>query len=228
MSELEFSDVPNPMPPIQRGFEHIRRYWDRSSTCWMAKILPGEYYVTREAEGITTVLGSCVSACLRDPVVRVGGMNHFMLPDDTSSGRSSWMHPDVGLSTRYGAFAMEILINELLKLGARRERFEIKLFGGGRMLASMTDVGARNIDFVRHFIGVEGFRVVAEDLGGEGARRIVYFPATGRVRVKRLRTLDDQEIVSRERRYLDRLVARPARQDVELFDTPRSGENDAG
>ncbi len=228
MSELEVSDVPEPMPPIQRGFEHIRRFWDRSSTCWMAKILPGEYYVTREAEGISTVLGSCVSACLRDPVLRVGGMNHFMLPEDTSSGRSSWMAPDVGLSTRYGAFAMEVLINELLKLGARRERIEIKLFGGGRMLASMTDVGARNIDFVRHFIGLEGFRVVAEDLGGEGARRVVFFPATGRVRVKRLRTLDNQEIASRERQYLDRLVARSGGQDVELFDTPGRIGNDDG
>lgn len=218
MSELHNHGAEECIPPVQAGFEHIRRSWDRGCASWLAKILPGEYYVTGEREGITTVLGSCVAACIRDPLSGVGGMNHFMLPEDTTSGQSSWMHPEMGLSTRYGAYAMEVLINDLLKRGARRERIEVKLFGGARILASMTDVGARNIAFVRKFIGLEGFSVAAEDLGGSCPRRVVYFPATGRVLLKRLRSLDSGEIASRERQYLDRLSTRPAAQDVELFD----------
>ena len=218
MSGIYAVDAPPCAPAIQPGFEHIRRSWDRSNGCWMAKILPGEYYVTSEPEAITTVLGSCVSACVRDPVRRIGGMNHFMLPEDTTSGSSAWMQADAGMSTRYGAFAMELLINDLLKLGARKERIEVKLFGGGKILASMTDVGARNIAFVRDFVRIEGFNVASQDLGGLCPRRVVYFPSTGRVLLKRLRALDGHDIVSRERSYLDRLVTGPASQEVELFD----------
>ena len=132
-----------------KGHEHIQRTWDPQQERWCAKILPGEYYVTTGDEGITTVLGSCISACVRDPTLRVGGMNHFMLPEDTSNGTSSWLDEQAGLSTRYGSFAMESLVNDLMKLGARRERMEVKIFGGGRILSSMTDVGLRNIAFAR-------------------------------------------------------------------------------
>ncbi len=214
-----FSNANQPsQAPALPGFEHIRRFWDRDSQCWVAKVLPGEYYVTCANEGIGTVLGSCVSACIRDPQRGVGGINHFMLPEDSSNGRSSWLQPEVGLSTRYGSFAMEQLINDLLKLGARRDRLEVKLFGGGKILASMTDVGARNIAFIRNFVRVEGYRIAAENLGDIYPRRILYFPANGRVLLKRLRALESESIAIQERQYLGRLDTGPAKDDIELFE----------
>jgi chemotaxis protein CheD len=205
-------------PAALPGFEHLQRFWEPETGRWTAKILPGEYYVTRSDEAITTVLGSCISACIRDPVEGVGGMNHFMLPEDTTSGRSSWKRAAVGLATRYGSHAMESLVNDLLKLGAARNRLEIKLFGGGRILASMTDVGQRNISFVRGYARIEGYAIAAEDLGGSQPRKIVYFPTQGRVRVRRLRAIENRSIGDRERIYLDALRQQPDGGEVELFD----------
>jgi len=202
---------PAPVP----GFEGISCNWDAGLGHWAAKLLPGEFYITRAREAITTVLGSCVSACIRDPAVAVGGMNHFMLPEDTTSGKSRWLGDD-GMATRYGSFAMESLINGMLRLGARRERLEVKLFGGGHILNVGMDVGDRNIDFVRHWLQVEGYRVLAEDLGDTVSRRVVYFPATGKVRVKQLRAPEGREIVRRERQYLLN-TPRPSAGEIELF-----------
>jgi chemotaxis protein CheD len=206
------------LPAATQGFEHVKRFWDPSYDRWAAKILPGEFFVTRSDEAITTVLGSCIAACIRDPAVRIGGMNHFMLPEDNSVGRSSWLDGPGALSTRYGSYAMESLINELMKLGARRERLEVKLFGGGRILSSMTDVGQKNITFARHFLKLEGFKIAAEDVGDVYPRRVVYFPTTGVVMLKRLRALDVVEIAQRETNYLTTLANKPADNDVELFD----------
>ncbi len=194
------------------GFEHVRRSWDRASACWMVKVLPGEYYITEARESISTVLGSCVAACVRDTELGIGGMNHFMLPEDTSSGRSPWMRPASGMATRYGLFAMQQLIQDLLDLGARKDRLEFKLFGGGRILPSMTDVGAANVAFVREFMARHQFRIAAEDLGDCCPRRIVFYPATGRVLVKRLRNFAGQAIGNRELAYLEGLAH--ARDDV--------------
>jgi chemotaxis protein CheD len=206
------------MPDVLPGFESIQRSWDAQNECWSAKILPGEYFVTRADEAITTVLGSCISACIRDPAIRVGGMNHFMLPEDSTGGTSAWISKDAGASTRYGSFAMESLINGLLKLGAKRERFEVKLFGGGRILAAGTDVGASNIAFVRNFLALEKMPVIAADVGEIYPRRVLYFPATGRVRLKRLRALDGQSIALRERQFVTKLREQTTDNDVELFD----------
>jgi chemotaxis protein CheD len=206
------------LPAAARGFEHVKRYWDPGCERWSAKILPGEYFVTRSDEAITTVLGSCIAACIRDPAVGIGGMNHFMLPEDNSVGKSSWIDGPGGLATRYGSYAMESLINELMKLGARRDRFEIKLFGGGKILSSMTDVGRKNILFAKEFLKLEGFKIAAEDVGDVCPRRVMYFPATGVVMCKRLRALDVVEIAQRETNYLTSLAAKPADNDVELFD----------
>ena len=200
------------------GFEHVQRLWDRDFELWSAKILPGEYYVTTQDEAITTVLGSCISACMRDPKIGVGGMNHFMLPADTSDGKSCWLDPHAGTSTRYGSFAMESLVNDLMKLGARRERLEIKLFGGGRILASMTDVGARNIAFAREWLALEGLRITVEDVGDLCPRRVVYFPSNGAVKVKRLRAMSGDAIADREKRYLENISEDSQGHDVELFD----------
>lgn len=208
------SQKPRTLP----GFAHMQRYWDPQLDAWTVKILPGEYYVTRGDEAISTVLGSCISACVRDPVMNVGGMNHFMLPEDASSGPNNWLDPSIGLATRYGSYAMESLINNLLKLGATRERLEIKVFGGGRVLSGMTDVGARNIAFVRGYIELEGYRIAAEDLGGTQPRKVVYFPASGRVRMRRLRPIENRIISHHEQLYLASIGSQAVGGDVELFD----------
>ena len=201
------------------AFAHMQRFWDPQIDNWTVKILPGEYYVTRNDEAITTVLGSCVSACIRDPVRNVGGKNHFMLPQDSSNGSNAWLDPAVGLATRYGSYAMESLVNDLLKLGATRERLEIKVFGGGAVLSGMTDVGARNIDFIRGYLKLEGYRITAEDLGGQQPRKVVYFPVSGRVKMRKLRPVENRTISHREQLYLATLGNQAAGGgDVELFD----------
>jgi chemotaxis protein CheD len=206
-----------PRPSVVTGFEAIASSWDNRLGCWMAKILPGEFYVTTGEEGITTVLGSCISACIRDPAVRIGGMNHFMLPEDTTNGKSAWLDECAGLATRYGSFAMESLINNLLKLGARRERLEVKLFGGGHVLRAALEVGDRNIQFARHWLRAEGFTISAEDVGSDVPRRVVYMPATGKVQVKHLRAADRGDIANREREHLQSFTKLPVTNDVELF-----------
>src|SRR5215470_14885673 len=205
-------------PPMLPAFAHMQRFWDPQVDRWTVKILPGEYYVSRSVEAISTVLGSCISACVRDPVKNVGGMNHFMLPEDASTGPNNWLDPAIGLATRYGSYAMESLINDLLKLGATRERLEIKVFGGGRVLSGMTDVGARNISFVHGFLELEGYRIIAEDVGGTQPRKVLYFPASGRVKLRRLRPVENRIISHHEQLYLASIgtAAVAAGGDVEL------------
>jgi chemotaxis protein CheD len=204
--------------PMLPGFEHMQRYWDVENARWSVKILPGEYYVTRGDEAVTTVLGSCISACIRDPKLNVGGMNHFMLPEDNSVGPNNWLDPAVGLATRYGSHAMESLINDLLKLGATRERLEIKLFGGGRILTGMTDVGERNIGFIKSYVQLEGLRVAAEDMGGTQPRKVIYFPASGRCKLRRLPPVENRIISHHEQLYRDSLGRQAANGgEVDLF-----------
>ncbi len=207
---------PGPMLP---GFAHMTRHWDPENERWAVKILPGEYYVTRGDEAVSTVLGSCISACIRDPRLNVGGMNHFMLPEDKSVGPNNWLDPAVGLATRYGSYAMESLINDLLKLGATRERLEIKLFGGGRILAGMTDVGERNIDFIKSYIQLEGLRIAAEDMGGTQPRKVIYFPASGRCKLRKLPQVENRTISHHEQLYRDSLKSKATDGgDVDLFE----------
>jgi chemotaxis protein CheD len=189
-------------------------YYDRTFDCDAAKILPGEYYCTFKDMLIVTVLGSCVSACIRDRVSGIGGMNHFMLPDggDVSN-------PLISASARYGTYAMEVLINELLKSGARRENLEAKVFGGGNVLRGLTalNVGERNAAFVRAYLKAEGIRVLAEDLNDIFPRKVYYFPRTGRVLVKKLRELNNNTLVNREQDYASRLAVKDIGGEVDLF-----------
>jgi chemotaxis protein CheD len=203
------------MPRALPGFGAINRYWDDAHGMYAAKLLPGEFYVTVENETIVTVLGSCVSACIRDPETGVGGMNHFMLP--VSLGAGSWEARGVGVSTRYGSHAMERLINEILKHGGRREALEVKLTGGGRILAQMTDIGNQNIRFVQEYVRTEGLRVLSRDLGDIHPRKVYYTPATGRLLVKKLRSLHNNTILERETRYLHEIESKPVQGEVELF-----------
>ncbi len=187
-------------------------YHDPHHKIHAVKILPGEYYVTNRDMLIVTVLGSCVAACIRDPLFNVAGMNHFMLPEGPADGGIA------SASARYGSFAMELLINQLLKLGARRNALEAKVFGGGNVLRALSagNVAERNAQFVIAYLETEKIPVVARDLGGTQPRKVYQFVKDGRVRVKRLGTLANDTIFERERDYRSRLVAEPA-GEVELF-----------
>jgi chemotaxis protein CheD len=187
-------------------------YYDQSMGREAAKIQPGECYVTALDMVLVTVLGSCVSACIRDPVARVGGLNHFMLPEATAD-ESVASQP-----MRYGVYAMEVLINDILRRGARRDRLEAKVAGGGTVLRGFgaTTVGDRNAACVTRVLEAEGIRVLGKDLGGQHARKIYYFPATGRLRAKALRSVQNDTLERREREYRARL-AKEGHGQIELF-----------
>jgi chemotaxis protein CheD len=189
-------------------------YYDRTFDRDAAKILPGEYYFTGKDMLIVTVLGSCVAACIRDRISGVGGMNHFMLPDSGGDADSP-----VSASMRYGTYAMEVLINDLLKAGAKRENLEAKVFGGGNVLRGFIaiNVGERNAQFVRDYLRAENIRVVAEDLNDIYPRKVYFFPRTGKVLVKKLKQLNNNTLVNREQDYAHRLQTSTVSGDVELF-----------
>jgi len=190
-------------------------YFDRTFDCEAAKISPGEYYFTDKDMVIVTVLGSCVSACIRDTVTGIGGMNHFMLPDSAAADKDS----PVSESMRYGTYAMEVLINQLLRNGARRENLEAKIFGGGNVLKSFTtiNVGDRNAIFVRKFLKEEGIRVTSEDLLDIYPRKVYYFPKTGRVLVKKLKNMHNDTLVKREEAYASKLKTSDVAGEIDLF-----------
>jgi chemotaxis protein CheD len=189
-------------------------YFDRAFECDAAKILPGEYYFTGKPMVIVTVLGSCVAACIRDRVSGIGGMNHFMLPDGGGDAGSP-----MSASMRYGAYAMEVLINQILKAGAKRENLEAKVFGGGNVLRGFTamNVGERNARFVRDFLHAENIKIVAEDLNDVHPRKVYFFPATGKVLVKKLKQLNNYTLVKREQDYASRLKTSDVSGDIDLF-----------
>lgn len=194
--------------------EHLATnlYFDRHFCKDAAKVLPGEYFVTQKGMLLVTVLGSCVAACVRDADSGIGGMNHFMLPDD--GGRDV-----IANSARYGTYAMEVLINHLLKMGVRRNRMEAKVFGGGAVMASLasSNVGTRNAEFVLNYLKVEKIPIVAKDLLDSYPRKVYYFPETGKVLVKKLHRVHNETLFSRERAYKDRLSGTQMGGEVELF-----------
>jgi len=205
------------LPKVLRRFSHINRYWDPYQEVYAAKILPGQYYVTLHGEMIVTVLGSCVSACIRDSIFGIGGMNHFMLPNSGGSRDRGALIQSTDNAARYGVHAMELLINEILKNGGQRKNLEVKITGGGRMIANISDIGQQNIDFVREFIDIEGLSIAAEEVGDIYPRKVYYYPATGKVRVKKLRTMHNETIASRETEYMMDLRKKSDRGDIELF-----------
>lgn len=211
----KFREGTHPLPTALPGFGEITRYWDDVHGMYAAKLLPGEFYVSTERETIVTVLGSCVSACVRDPVFGIGGMNHFMLP--TSQGTGSWESQGLSASTRYGSHAMEQLINVILKHGGNRRNLEVKLTGGGRILARMTDIGRKNISFVEEYVKTECLKVLSHDLGDIYPRKVYYTPSTGKLLVKKLRSLHNNTIVERESRYMHEIEAAPVQGEVEIF-----------
>jgi chemotaxis protein CheD len=199
-------------------FAHMNSYWDPVQNVEVVRILAGEYYATHRHEMITTVLGSCISVCIRDRLTCIGGMNHFMLPMEREGRETSGPH---GLSAdaAYGSYAMERLVNCILKYGGgRREHLEIKIFGGGRILNNMADIGLQNITFIRAYLRTEGLNMTAEDVGGDFPRRMAYFPTTGKVLLKKLRNIRSETIVQQETVYLANLRREAAQGgEVELF-----------
>ncbi len=192
-------------------------YFDPTLQRAAVKLLPGEYHVTDKDLVQVTVLGSCVSACIRDTNSGIGGMNHFMLPDAGSGEADQY-----GSTARYGVNAMELLINSLLKLGARRHNLEAKVFGGGNVMRTLnhSSVGTRNSKFVIEYLDNEKIRVVARDLEDIYPRKIYFFPHDGKVRVRKLLTMHNRTIIDREADYTTRLrktADTGAGGDIELF-----------
>lgn len=199
--------------PALNGFSDINRYYDKRHKIVVAKILPGEFYVTKSNELVTTVLGSCISACVWDHVMGVGGMNHFMLPLKGEVGFDVEQY-----SCRYGNWAMEYLINEVLKNGGSRKNLKCKIFGGGKIVANMSDVGQRNIEFVCHYLEDEGIDIDSQDVGGPWPRKVYFHPSSGKVQLKRLKSLHNSTIQQRETEYMQDIKSHEQDAgDVELF-----------
>lgn len=180
----------------------------------LISLMPGEFHAGRGQTGYTTLLGSCVAACIWDTESGVGGMNHFLLPgsgeiDPTQSG---WVN-----AARYGDHAMELLINKLIMLGAKRDNLQAKVFGGGAVVAGSSNlVGERNAHFAERYLELEGIRVVAHDLGGTHARQVYFFPANGEAFVRRISSAD-RDVAQREAEFAKRLQKEETQGSIYLF-----------
>ncbi len=204
------------LPATVPGFEHVKRLWDSKLHAFKANIKPGEFYVTTSGEIISTVLGSCISVCVRDRTSGIGGMNHFMLPQQ-GAHHDAWDNSVVSESARYGDWAMEKLLNALYKLGAMKNRLEIKVFGGGNVLDCMTtNVGEQNIKFAKEFLKREGFAIDALDVGDIYPRKVVFFTKTGKVKLRKL-TSQTKTLLEQENRYAKRIISKPGDGEIELF-----------
>lgn len=207
----DFASQPKAQRAPDSYFEGSRRYREGKTGLTVVNVHAGDCFVTSKPDEVAaTVLGSCISACIRDPIAQVGGMNHFLLPNSTSNDSSS---------ARFGAFAMEFLINEILKRGGRRERLEAKLFGGGNVIKSSALIGSRNAEFAAEYMQMEGIPVVSQDVGGQYPRKVRYLPVTGKALVRKLRRDDDYRKVTREEEGYRQNILQPkqAKDDLDLF-----------
>ncbi|MFN3880855.1 MAG: chemoreceptor glutamine deamidase CheD [Nitrincola lacisaponensis] len=200
---------------MSHNHEATNRYYDRYFDTHAVKVLPGQYFATADDTMIVTVLGSCVSVCLRDRLTGVGGLNHFMLPHDSGAEAGSV----VAASGRYGLYAMELLVNHLLKLGASRNRLEAKVFGGGQVLKNMSfiNIGQRNVSFVMEHLKRESIPVLSQDVLDIYPRKVYFFPQTGKVMLKKIHSLHNTTILDREKAYLHEIETQPVSGDVDLF-----------
>jgi chemotaxis protein CheD len=194
-----------------------RRYYDPKLTAWIEQVSQGQVAVTDESNIVySTVLGSCIAACVRDPLAKVGGMNHFLLPVSTNDVPKS---DATSMELRYGNYSMEVLVNEVLKRGGRRERIEVKLFGGGNVMQRMAsmNIGHRNADFIEKYVQLEGLKLISSDVRGVQARRVQYFPITGRARMMAIVATENEDIFKNEMKNRPRAEKVPS-GDIELFD----------
>lgn len=216
----QHSEVAYCMQHCLPEFSHINHYWDESRQIVVAKILPGEFYISSQNVAIATTLGSCISACVWDPVAGIGGMNHFLLPlTDQDADQVNWsQRGKESDATRYGNFAMEHLINIILKHGGRKKNLVAKLFGGGDMLNNMSSVGMKNLHFALRYLTSEKIQIEKADVGLACPRKVLFEPTTGKAFVKRLENLSNNTIAQRERDYRHRIDDEHAVEgSVELF-----------
>ena len=179
----------------------------------IASISPGEYYVTSRNEVISTYLGSCIAVCVRDRKTNVGGMNHFMLAAPTrEGGQDSWAE-----SGRYGSFAMEMLINEILKRGGNKNRLEAKVFGGGKIYDGTIDIGAKNAAWALDYLEREGVPLMKADVGDVCPRKVYFFTDSGKVLMKKLDRIVAKTVAEKEEQYQAKLQQAPVQSDVTLF-----------
>ncbi|MCP5180113.1 MAG: chemoreceptor glutamine deamidase CheD [Pseudomonadales bacterium] len=190
---------PSRTPPKTDDFSRIV---DPDTGAMVVKVLPGFLYVTATDESISTVLGSCVAACLRDPVAGVGGLNHYMLPEP-GRGRT----PDADSRNRFGTYALENLVNQIVRMGGQERRLEVKLFGGAKVIDVTMDVGARNVDFALAWFDAAGIPISSMDVRNTYARKIVYAPASGRVRMRKLSRMYDSYVVHQEQDLLNEITS---------------------
>lgn len=194
-------------------FGHIRRMQDTRFPYEVAVILPGEYFVSQEPKVVYTVLGSCISVCLRDPFANVGGMNHFMLAAPTSDGgEDTWAD-----SGRYGSFAMEMLINEILKRGGKKNRLEAKVFGGGKIYDGAMDIGAKNAAWALDYLDRESVPLLKANVGDVCPRKVYFFTDSGKVLLKKLDRVVAKAIAEEEGQYQRKLQHAPVQSEVTLF-----------
>ena len=176
------------------------------------RVLIGGLHVSSTPIVLDTVLGSCIAACLYDEKNRIGGMNHFMLPEAAITDKPT--------NARYGVYAMELLISDMMKAGSNKEDMTAKVFGGGHVLnikESLSGVPQRNIDFIHRFLEQERIPLISEDVGGYHPRRILFNTSTGKVMLRKLDTVVAQEKAKEEEKYLDTLKKEKLDGDVELF-----------
>ena len=205
------------------GGAQYSEFWDPREKRETLRVLPGGYCVTQGQHLITTILGSCVAACIRDPKARVGGMNHFMLPEAPDDSEETWGGLS-GTEARYGDYAMTCLINELMARGARRENMQVKIFGGGDVMGAPKSgasleraVGTRNVAFVKRFLTNEGFTILSEDVGLRFSRSLRYLPATGQAWVKQMDHRANNEELEYRKRLRNEHEDRQDEGDVEFF-----------
>lgn len=177
-------------------------YFDQRLNIEAVKLSPGEYFVTTQDMVLSTVLGSCISACLYDQQSKIGGMNHFMLPSSENSSEFS------NECARFGGYAMHILIRELLKNGARKQNLVAKVFGGGNVQPAMVTsmIGSQNAKFVKKYLAEQAIPILAEDLEGFYPRKLHFFPRSGRVLLKKLYVSRNSTIAEREQDYSRQLL----------------------
>tara|TARA_R110000868_G_scaffold342292_4_gene603113 strand:+ start:6983 stop:7624 length:642 start_codon:yes stop_codon:yes gene_type:complete len=209
-----FIKKPNQMTAEFEKTLYANRYFDNHFKLEAVKILPGEFYATYDDTMIVTVLGSCVSVCLHDQINQIRGMNHFLLPSDESSQSSL-----VSESARYGGYAMEMLINQMLKLGAKRNNLVAKVFGGGNVLRGLVlnNVGERNVDFTFDYLKVENIPVVASDVLSDYPRKVYFLPENGTVKIKKIKSLHNSTIIDRESEYRLKIKQTKPKTSVDLF-----------
>lgn len=197
---------------VNNYFGGSRSYLDKKTGVTIVNVHAGDCFTTKQdGQMAATILGSCISACIHDPIAKIGGMNHFLLPSSNSAD---------GESARFGAFAMEQLMNDLMKLGGRKDRFEIKIFGGGNVIENSSMIGDKNINFVKEYLRNEGLKIVAEDVGGTTPRKVRYTPYTGKAMIMRIEKKDDLQRVKEEEESYSKTIStnkKDVSDSIELF-----------